>query len=244
MPEATKENLRLLGRRKVGRVELLEHNAIRVRLANTWFFPARAGEWASLGVPQIRWEYTFYADGREITHLTVNNSGGANINSVEVLLPRESAWAHSRQIAAGMRLPMPSGPVGQWSWLEWGESSRGTGILKEYPRPGKIVITIGQKESFAMGDLDNDRFDESQGCFFLAAQAGKCHFTIFPPPDSLISPVFRIAGPWREPVSACSEGLMLKDVVVLADGSVLVAFPGRLNRPAEVEVSSAPRGDN
>jgi len=67
------EHLELMGERRVGQVELLEHNRIRLRIANTWYFPTRAGEWASLAVRRIRWEHTFYADGRWVTEGMLNN---------------------------------------------------------------------------------------------------------------------------------------------------------------------------
>ena len=62
------------------------------------------------------------------------------------------------------------------------------------------------RSDYAPGDADRDGFDESQGCYFLAASRGHCRFTIFPPREGLLGPVFRIAGPWTGPVNVNTEG--------------------------------------
>ena len=91
------ESLELMGARRVGAVDVLEHNAIRVRIANVWYFPTRAGEWASLdGVRRIRWEYTFYGDGRWVAHVELNNAGGREISSVRI------GWARGGRTEQGV----------------------------------------------------------------------------------------------------------------------------------------------
>ncbi|RPI60401.1 MAG: hypothetical protein EHM48_07310, partial [Planctomycetaceae bacterium] len=93
LPAHPNESIGIMGGHRVGAVELLENNDIRVRLASAWYFPSRQGEWASMAVRQIRWEYTFYADGRCVANLFINNSGGTTIGPLEMLLKRPAAWA-------------------------------------------------------------------------------------------------------------------------------------------------------
>ena len=49
LPESV-ERLAPMGNRRVGSVEILENNPLRLRIVNTWYFPSRAGEWASMAV--------------------------------------------------------------------------------------------------------------------------------------------------------------------------------------------------
>jgi len=229
------EQLALMGDRRLGAVELLEHNPGRVRLANTWYFPTRVGEWASLAVRQIRWEYTFYADARWVTHVQLNQAGGRQIGTLRIRLPQQVAWA-LRGVADELLVSRFAGTVGRWSYLTAPAGLRRETMLRNYVRPGRIRIRMGADGAFAPGDADHDGFDESQGCYWLAAKAGHCRFTISPPPGGLIDPLFRVAGRWTGDVRVNSEGLTIRNVVRLADGSVLFVVPGFLRRPTDVEV--------
>jgi hypothetical protein len=228
-----------MGQRRVGAVELLECNSVRVRLANTWYFPPRAGEWASPAVPQVRWEYTFYGDGRWVTQGTINNAGGAELGSAGVFLPAQAAW-----VAAGLDdhfvLRDLTGEVGRWQYLSFPPGPAGQTMAQAYLRPARIERTLCRKDAFAAGDAERDGFDESQGCFYLAAKAGQCRFTILPPAEGVWNPVFVVAGPWAGPVDVGSEGLALRDVVRREDGTVLFVLPGLLRRPTAVEVAGKP----
>lgn len=240
LPDDSREHLDLMGPRRVGQVTLLEHNALRVRLANVWYFPARSGEWASLAVRQVRWEYTFYPDGRWVTCMEINNSGGNQVELVRALLPEPAAMA-GRTISKELAAYGLGSDVGRWSYLAAAGPDKTT-HEKAYLNPGKIVpLLTGQ--GFAPGDSDRDRFDESQGCYYLTARSGHCRFRIEPPPGGLVNPVFRVAvpgvdqkpGSWIPPVSVNMEGQVLREVCIEAD-SVLFRIPGRIDRPTMVEV--------
>ena len=229
------EDLEWMGPRRLGTVDILEHNAVRIRLATTWYFPMRVGEWASLAVRQIRWEYTFYHDGRWVTHVELNNAGGQQIGSVRFLLPQRAAWAGAG-VSKDRTLADLAGPVGRWSYLVAPPKLRAETLESNYIRPGTIRTAIAAADFFAPGDADRDGFDETQGCYSLKARAGHCRFTILPPEGGLIDPVVRVAGQWKGAVSVNSEGLAIRDVVRLDDGSVLFVVPGFLKRPTAVEV--------
>ena len=233
---ASGEQLALMGPRRVGQVELLEHNAVRLRLANTWYFPKRAGEWASLAVRQVRWEHTFHADGRHVTQGTLNNAGGREIASAGVYLPAPAAWA-GRTVADHLVLNDLAGELARWRYLVAPAGPAGQTALANYLRPGRLTASICDKGVFASGDDDRDGFDESQGCYFLAARAGQCRFSIVPPEGGLWSPSFVVAGPWRGRVHVNSEGRAIRPVVRRLDGSALFALPGRSQAPTFVEVA-------
>jgi len=233
---AAGEQLALMGPRRLGRLEVLEHNAVRLRLANTWYFPKRAGEWASLAVRQVRWEHTFYADGRQVTQGTLNNAGGQEIASAGVYLPAPAAWAGGT-VADHHALADFAGELARWRYLVAPAGPAREALLASYLRPGRLKADICTRGVFAPGDDARDGFDESQGCYFLAARAGQCRFWILPPAEGLWNPAFVIAGPWAGQVDVSSEGSAIRPVVLRADGSALFVLPGRVQRPTYVEVT-------
>jgi len=233
---AGREKIEMMGDRKVGQVKVLETNAVRLRLVSTWYFPARAGEWASLAVRRIRWVYTFYPHGRWITHVELNNSGGKQIGSLCIGLPQEAAVA-GRGLTEKITVAAFAGPVGQWSYLCANGSADGKTYRRNYLNSGRVQVALGDKTALGEGDFDKDGFDESRGCYYVRAKAGNCRFTVFPPPGGLLYPVFHVDGRWEGKVTVASEGLAIRDVVRLPDGSVLFAFPGRVSRPTAVEVA-------
>jgi hypothetical protein len=239
LPTGATERLALMGSRVLGQVEVLECNPIRVRLANTWYFPTRAGEWASLAVRQVRWEYTFYADGRWITHLELNNAGGQEIGSVRIIPLAGSVWAGTGAVGE-LAVRDFIGTVGRWDYLTVVGQAAPETMRQSYLKPGKLRKELAEEEAYAPGDAQKDGFDESQGCYFLAARQNRCRFTLVPPEGGVVDPVFRVAGKFQAGASASSEGLAVRDVVSLEDGSVLLILPGRVVRTTTVEVVGKP----
>lgn len=97
---------------------------------------------------------------------------------------------------------------------------------------------MGQIEA-ADGDVGGDGFDESQGCYHLRAKAGHCRFALSPAGEALADVVIRVVGGWKASVTVNSEGLAVRDLVRLPDGSALFVLPGAWNRPRWVEVSGS-----
>ena len=181
------ERLGLMGPRRVGQVEVLESNRIRFRVSGTWYFPSSAGEWASLAVRRIRWEYTFYLDGRVIVHVELNNAGGEEIRLVRIKLPNAGAWA-GKGISDMLRVDDPPGSVASWNCLLAAPQMQEHLLRANYLKPGTVRVDLGAKEWFSPSDADRDRFDESQGCYYLKAARGHCRFTIVPGKEGLLSP--------------------------------------------------------
>jgi len=228
------ERLAAMGARRVGSVEVLESNALRVRLANTWYFPSRAGQWISLAVRRIRWEHTIYADGRVITFLEFNNSGGEEIKAMRISL-REPMAVAGKEMVQELVLPKLSEDIGRWNYLSVGGVDGRLTLQRNYLSPPRLKMTLAAP-ALAAGDLDRDGFDESQGCYYLKAKAGHCRFTLTPAVEGVQDPVFRVQGSWKEPPSVTCDGVAIKDVLRLDDGSVLFTIKGRLTRSASVEV--------
>jgi len=230
------ESLQAMGPVRVGVVEVLERNLCRIRLANTWYFPARPGEWANLAIRQIRWEHTFYPDGRWVSSVELNNAGGSELGPVRLTPFGPVALTGTGLVDSIPSLEQP-GSVARWSYL-WAPSDEvGRRMAANYLEHGQIRQTMGQP-AWAPGDEDRDGFDETQGCYVLAAdQAGHCRFLLTPPPGGLASPIFRIVGKWEGRVAVNSEGLLIRDIVTLDDGSILFSLPGLINRPTAVEIT-------
>jgi len=230
------EQIGLMGSRRTGRVELIEHNSVRVRFVNTWYFPDRPGEWLSLAVRRIRWQYTIYADGRWITHIELNNAGGPKIGSLRLWLDRAGAWSPG-VVSRDLVIRDFHRPVGRWSYLLPPDGLRAKTMCSNYIRPGRIEPILAAGTGPAGGG--GSGFDPAQGCYLVGAKAGHCRFIVYPPAEGLLEPTFLVAGPWPGPVSVNVQGLAVRNVAKLADGAVLFTIPGWIRRPVTVEVAGA-----
>ena len=230
------ESLDPMGSRRLGQIELLEHNPIRIRLASTWYFPSRSGQWASMAVRQIRWEYTIYADGRCVVQGVLNNAGGREIETVGIFTSTDAAF-HGGSTGRKLIVNEFAGEVGRWRYLLPPPGEAGPLAADNYLRPGKLRPSIAGGGAWAPGDGDRDGFDESQGCYYLGARRGQCRFVLDPPAGGVLNPVFVVAGPFSAGVSVGIEGLAIRPVVRRADGSVLFRLEGVCSRPTAIEVS-------
>ncbi|MCD4825750.1 MAG: hypothetical protein K8S55_14250 [Phycisphaerae bacterium] len=230
------EQIALLGSHRVGQVRVVEHNAVRLRLVNTWYFPSRAGEWAMLGVRYVRWHMTFYADGRWVNDVEMNNAGGRLLGKVSIAMPgRAAGWAGGK-MSRIWREDDFVGPVAHWNYILAPTGPDERIIKQNYLSPVKIETIIATKGVYGQGDKNRDGFDESQGCYVLAGWKGHCRFRIHPDPVGLIRPVFRIFGPWKRPPSVNMEGLVVRNVVLLPDGTAMFVLPGKLEKSTTIEV--------
>ncbi len=226
--------LRALGRRRIGSVELIETNAVRLRIRNTWYFPPQAGEWIDLDVQRVRWEYTFYADGRWVTAVTINNAGGAELGGVSLRAPRSVAWCTG---AIGPKLTEPefTGPVGQWALLAAPPGPSAAAYLANYSRPATMAVRLGHVGGQG-SMLTHDGFDRAEGCYVTRATGGNCRIELRPNGSPLLRPVIRVVGSWKGKVAANCDALPLPNVTPVADGVVAIV-PDSLTTPAVVELT-------
>ncbi|MCY2923830.1 MAG: hypothetical protein NT031_00040 [Planctomycetota bacterium] len=236
-PAVIGESLERLGARRVGEFVVLEHNLARLRLRNTWFFPTRGGEWLSMSVRRLAFEYTLWSDGRCVTSIELNNAGGLELGSLRLRSPAPGAWAELGERPEVLASPF-RGPVGLWQYLLPPAVPRGAVIAANYLRPPPVEIALGLKDAFAPGDANRDRFDESQGCYVLAAApGGHCRFSVTPGPEGLLNPAFRVLGPWRGSVSVQTAGRVIRHVGLTDDGSAVFVLEGLFSDPFPVEVA-------
>jgi hypothetical protein len=230
------ERLDPLGDRRIGEVELVEHNALRVRLINRWYFPWRGGEWASPSVRSVVWEHTFRADGRWIRHVELNNAAGEPIQWVALRLNEPAAWSDGR-IATARLVEDFAGPVGRWSLMTAAPGPLRGRLLAEYAEPGELTATLGTPGRPARSPSGPAKsFDARHGWYEVTARHGQCRFALSPRGAALHEPAVRVWGAWSGPVHAACEGLALGPVVDLGDGSVLLSVPGVVSRKTWVEV--------
>lgn len=238
-PEQAAEHLGVLGDRKVGQVTVLESNRLRLRIENIWYFPTRPGEWASLSVRKVRWEHTFYADGRCVTHFELNNSGGQEIASGKIIPPRQASVPGTNGLVSKVDLKEFIEVVRRSYMVDFSGGAQSPSH-DGYAFPSTIEPVLCDEAVYAPADADRDRFDESQGCYVMAASGGNCRFRIKPGVVPPHNPVFRVLGQWDGPVNVNVEGLLVRDVARLADGSLLFMIPGFVKGPTFVEVSGKP----
>ena len=239
---AAGEAIDVLGRRRIGSAEVLEHNGIRVRLGSTWYFPLRAGQWASLqSVPRVRWEHTFYGDGRWVVHGRLVATGRTELGAARVRFPIEVQPASAAAPARAVDVPW-RGLRGRGDGLVPAAAAAAEGQMRRYRQAATIRRDLAGDRVFAPGDADRDGYDESQGCYFLAAVKGHCRFTLLADANApLQQAVVRVAGPWRSAPSAQAAGRPLRTVELLEDGSALLLLEGTHRKPVAVEVTGRPR---
>lgn len=221
------ENLVGMGWRRIGQVKLLEHNEVRLRLASTWNFPVKWGDWPGTASPRsITWEYTFYGDGRCVTQVQFNNAGGQKIGSAGIWLDSPAAWAGAG-ILRHQIVPEVTSSVFGWRYML--ADAGNDRILQQlnYLNPGYVV----------QAQAGDGIFDPSEGCFRLKGLASRRRFTIYPPPEGLLNPVFRIEGDWSGYVHVNSLGQTVRNCVTLSDGSVLFVLTGMVTQPTVIEMT-------
>jgi len=243
------ENISLLGDRRIGQVELLECNPIRVRLMNTWFFPDRSGEWVSMSVRQVRWEHTFYADGRWVINIELNNAGGCEVRQVAMRLSERAAWSDG---TIGDRLvddDLPA-PVGRWSGLlissgtfNQGKTPAGQADTdavarkyRMYHDPGEFRPKDAGSYGYAAGDENRDGYDESHGCYYLYCQPGLHRLILRPGRWGVRDPVIAIGGDSDDKVSVVAAGLAIRRLISETDMHVFI-IPGEINEPIVLEIT-------
>ena len=231
-PAGMAEDLKAMGWHRTGEVSVLEHNPVRVQIANTWYLPAEGGHWKDMDVRRIHWVHTFYPDGRSITNVTARRMGEA---TVTVTPPPGGIWWDG--LRGGRKLlPKAHGPERPWCFLTPSAGANREVHQRNYAAPVTPEIKMGEPAT-AYGDVGGDGFDESEGCYLLKAVSGHCRFFLPPPHGGLADPVIRVTGPWVSDVTASSEGRALRQIAQLADGSVIFRLPGLLKRRTWVEVT-------
>ena len=233
LPEG--EDLQRLGPHRIGQVTILENGPVRLRLRNHWYFPSRPGEWSTVGVREVRWDWTLYPDGLWVTDVLFNNAGGKAVGKLRLTTPQAVTWSTGER-AIGIEDPNFIGPSSSWSFAS-GAGAEKKAQETHYATPGRIERLVGDEARTAAGDKNADGYDETQGCYVIAGKAGRCRFRFHPPADGIPAPVIRVLGDWPKGVTVSSQGSRLEPVQHLKDGSILFTLPGEITHPTLVEVA-------
>jgi hypothetical protein len=184
-----------------------------VRWASTWYFPPELGLWRHTEVRQLRWEYTFYGDGRCVTCLHLSNAGGPDVAQVRLLAGREAAWSDGA-IAAQYHAANLPGQEGQWAWLTCPAGPQAADLLASYARPPAAKILLGRPAGDSQGaQVAGGVFDRREGCYVARAAGGHCRLELTVADTPLPRPVFRIQGDWAGPIVASYAGMPIRPVV-------------------------------
>ncbi|HPS51972.1 MAG TPA: hypothetical protein PLK08_00300 [Phycisphaerae bacterium] len=236
LAESGGEELDAMGKDRFGEVDLLEHNIVRIQLADNWYFNGFEGGIKAFSNRYVRWTYTIYGDGRCVVAAELDNSGGPELEKVEISVRSQRAAWHGKGMSGAMSDDSFIGPMGKWTFMTVIGDKNRMRFFQNYLNPAKIKPILSQKGIFAPGDADRDGFDESQGCYCLAGRPAGCKFEVICDEKPLFLPIFKIFGPWKKLPTVVVEGRRIEKKVLLGDGSVLFELPGEYRRNFTVEV--------
>ncbi|MBT3279275.1 MAG: hypothetical protein HN370_07880 [Phycisphaerales bacterium] len=224
-----------LGLYRVGQIKIIESNRIRLRMESSALFPLRHGAWSGVSTRYLRSRWTFYSDGRWVTELAMNNSGGDLMQSLRIKLPREAAWSTRKTVSDEWTAGRHVGPVRRWCYLHAPTDSAKTQFA-HYLSPAKLEVRYG-KYVYVPGDVMGDAFDESQGCYVVGGRNGQCRFTLRAKQGTLGNCVLRVMGPWKTSPTVRVEGGIVDTVELLADGSALFVIDTLSRGGTKVDVT-------
>lgn len=111
-------------------------------------------------------------------------------------------------------------------------------IAADYAEPARVGATSGRVLTDVPGDLDADGFNESQGCYELAADAGVLRFAFDPAGRLRYQPVFRVHGTQGLRTWVYVDGRIIQSTGRDAQGRLVIRLPEVVSRPLSVEVYS------
>lgn len=229
------EDMEIMGSSRVGKLELIEHNSLRIRFRNSWFFLGHDDQIKSASPRHIIWDHTIYSDGRWLCDVRLDNAGGREIDSVMISMISDQAAWYGGKVSRVLKVNDFIGPEGRWNYMLADKSVVDTEYVKNYMNPGKVILRHALANRYAGGDIDFDRFDQSQGCYYIAGESGGARFD-FIPTGVAQRPVFVIAGPWKKLPAVSVAGMKIREIEMLSDSNVLFILPGFIKNMVRVEV--------
>lgn len=110
--------------------------------------------------------------------------------------------------------------------------------VAENDSPATIEITDddGRVERNLPGDLDNDGYDETRGCYSVRATASRLNVRLSPQKHPVKWPVIEVIGLPAGVVSVWLEGQLVPWVTRLSDGKAIIELPIQLERAINLQV--------
>lgn len=113
-------------------------------------------------------------------------------------------------------------------------------LAGDYQHPAKLDVRVGRRITDADGDLNADGFNESEGCYELAADGNLVRFRLDPAGQLRHAPVFRVRGSSGRDAWIYCEGRIVDAQGRDASGDLLFT-PGRpISQPTAFDVNLRP----
>ncbi len=120
--------------------------------------------------------------------------------------------------------------------LDINSAAEAGSMAADYAERARVQPTSGSVLTDVPGDLNGDGFNESQGCYELAADAGVLRFTFDPAGRLRYQPVFRVQGTQGLRTWVYVDGRIVQSTGRDAQGRLLILLPDVISRALSVEV--------
>jgi hypothetical protein len=111
-------------------------------------------------------------------------------------------------------------------------------LAADYQQPATLSLSKGEQVRNAPGDLNNDGFNESQGCYELAPHEGLLRFRFVPGATLHHYPVFRIHRTAGRTCWIYVEGRIIRGQGRDGAGQLLFTIPRAVSTPLMIEVNT------
>ena len=117
-------------------------------------------------------------------------------------------------------------------------SDDAAGFAAHHTSPAQVSVpeSMGRVDRSTAGDADNDGYNETRGGYTIVALGDRVEVTITPRGAAVRGAVLELSGLPPGDLRVTMDGRRLDVVARLKGGGVLVELPGRLDRPATVNV--------
>ena len=153
------------------------------------------------------------------------------------------------RVAAMFRTTRLQKPTQQWAlmMIVWpddiDDSEVASFLVQSYTRPAALELSVGEAVRTDAGDLDNDGFNESQGCYVIRTDSGRARLRLDVRDRPCWYPMIKIADTQEKQVWAYADGRIIPSETRTADGSVLLGLDRVLDEPVEIEIVVGKGGD-
>ena len=110
--------------------------------------------------------------------------------------------------------------------------------VQQHLTPARLELAeeFGRVDRNTAGDADNDGYNESRGAYQIRAAGPRLEIGFAPRTPTVMRPVFEVTGMPAGKAVVTIEGRLVEGHERLADGTLLIDIPARVNRPTTVSV--------
>jgi hypothetical protein len=109
----------------------------------------------------------------------------------------------------------------------------------EHGSPAEIQVpeSVGRLNRTSPGDANNDGYNEARATYMVIARRPRLSVSIIPRSAPIVEPMLEITGLPLGNALVTIEGQLVERTLRLDDGTLLIALPGKIERPTSVNVS-------